>query len=155
MENRYILITGGAGFIGANVARSYLEQDQPVHIFDNLSRSGVERNVGELQEQFPGRVLFTRADVRDPEAVKQAVRSARLVYHFAAQVAVTTSLADPLADADTNLRGTLHVLEAVRTLAPEAPLLFTSTNKVYGGLSGLALCERGSRYQPQNAAFRK
>ncbi len=153
MENRYILITGGSGFIGTNVARSYLEQDQPVHVFDNLSRPGVDRNVAELQEQFPGRVLFTRADVRDSNAVREAVRSARLIYHFAAQVAVTTSLIDPIADADTNLNGTLHVLEAVRTLAPDTPVLFTSTNKVYGGLAGLTLCERGMRHQPANAAL--
>ncbi|HEX4165146.1 MAG TPA: NAD-dependent epimerase/dehydratase family protein [Bryobacteraceae bacterium] len=153
MESRYILITGGAGFVGTNVARSYLEQDQPVHILDNLSRPGVERNISELQEGYPGRVLFTQADVREQSTVKQAVRSARLIYHFAAQVAVTTSLADPAADAATNLGGTLNILEAVRALSPQTPVLFTSTNKVYGGLRNVPLCERGARYQPLNAAI--
>ena len=148
MESRYILITGGAGFVGANVARSYLEQDQPVHILDNLSRPGVERNLTDLQEQHPGRVLFTQADMRDAEAVESAVQSASLIYHFAAQVAVTTSVADPLADAAVNLSGTLNLLEAVRKRAPAVPLLFTSTNKVYGGLRNVSLCERGMRYQP-------
>ncbi len=99
MDKQYILITGGAGFIGTNVARSYLEQDQPVHIFDNLSRPGGKRNITGLLERYPGRVLFTQGDVRRKEQIENAVESARAIYHLAAQVAVTTSLEDPLADA--------------------------------------------------------
>src|SRR6185437_501965 len=112
MENRYILITGGAGFIGTNIARSYLQNNQPVHIFDNLSRPGVEQNVAELLETYPGRVLFTQADTRDRNRVDEAVATASAIYHLAAQVAVTTSLEDPIADLQTNLIGTLHLLEA-------------------------------------------
>ncbi len=152
MENRYILITGGAGFIGTNVARSYLAEDQPVHIFDNLSRPGVERNIGDLLKEFPGRVLFTSEDVRNKYAIETAVQSARTVYHLAAQVAVTTSLEHPLADAETNLLGTLNVLEAIRKARFRPALLFTSTNKVYGKLAGVPLCERGSRYEPSDYA---
>ena len=148
MGNSYVLITGGAGFIGTNVAASYLEQDQSVHIFDDLSRPGVERNVAYLREHYAGRVLFTQADIRDREQLEQAVASARVVYHLAAQVAVTTSLADPLADAGTNLIGTLYLLEAIRKQSFRPPMLFTSTNKVYGCLAGVELCERGDRYEP-------
>src|SRR5579875_918773 len=109
-----ILITGGAGFIGTNVAKHYLEQGQSVHVFDDLSRAGVEDNLEELQRRFPGRVLFTRASVCDAEEVRNAVENASAVYHFAAQVAVTTSLNDPLGDFRANLSGTLNILEAIR-----------------------------------------
>ncbi len=153
MQNHYILITGGAGFIGTNIARSYLQDNQPVHIFDNLSRSGVERNVAELLEAYPGRVLFTQADTRDRKKVDEAVSTASAVYHLAAQVAVTTSLEDPLSDLQTNLIGTLHVLEAIRKSASRPSLLLTSTNKVYGRLGRIGLCEQANRYEPEDAHF--
>jgi len=153
MENRYILITGGAGFIGTNLALSYLEKDQPVHIFDNLSRPGVERNLAELLERYPGRVRFTQGDMRTESAVTEAVGSARAVYHLAAQVAVTTSLENPILDAETNLIGTLHLLEAIRNAPVRPTLLFTSTNKVYGCLKDVPLHERGMRYEPADPAL--
>jgi CDP-paratose 2-epimerase len=151
MSNRYVLITGGAGFIGTNIARSYLERNQPVHIFDNLSRPGTERNIAELLGEYPGRVLFTNADTRDRKKVEEAVASAAAVYHLAAQVAVTTSLEDPLSDFQTNLGGTLHLLEAIRKSDSRPTLLFTSTNKVYGRLADIRLHEQPSRYEPQDS----
>jgi CDP-paratose 2-epimerase len=153
VERPYILITGGAGFIGTNIARRYLAENQPVHIFDNLGRSGVERNVNELQHRYPGLVQFTKADVRERSAVGKAVSGAGAVYHLAAQVAVTTSLDDPLADLATNLMGTLHVLEAIRSAAAKPPLLFTSTNKVYGRLASVDLAERPTRHEPVDASL--
>ncbi len=153
MQRGYVLITGGAGFIGTNVAHSYLEEDQPVHIFDNLSRPGVERNVRELQDHFPGRVQFTEGDTRNRSEVERAVSTASTVYHLAAQVAVTTSLDDPISDLETNLIGTIHVLEAVRRSAAQPTLLFTSTNKVYGRLDRIALTKRGNRYEPEDMSL--
>ena len=150
MQPGYILITGGAGFIGTNVARAYLREDQPVHIFDNLSRPGVEQNISDLQREFPGRVQFTRADLRDRSELAKAVSSASAVYHLAAQVAVTTSLENPLDDLGTNLIGTIHLLEAIRHTPAQPPLLFTSTNKVYGHLAGVPLTTRLSRYEPED-----
>lgn len=155
MSNRYILITGGAGFIGTNIARSYLEDKQPVHIFDNLSRAGVERNVAELLEAYPGRVLFTQADTRDRKKVEEAVATASTVYHLAAQVAVTTSIEDPLSDLQTNLMGTIHMLEAVRKSDLKPSLLFTSTNKVYGRLGRIGLGEQSTRYEPKEPTLAK
>lgn len=155
MQNGYILITGGAGFIGTNIARSYLGENQPVHIFDNLSRPGVEKNVRELQRLFAGRILFTQADTLDRYQLENAVSTASAIFHLAAQVAVTTSLDDPFGDLRTNLIGTVHLLEAVRHSALRPPLLFTSTNKVYGRLTSVALCNRGSRYEPRNVALAK
>jgi CDP-paratose 2-epimerase len=148
VERPYILITGGAGFIGTNIARRYLAENQPVYILDNLSRSGVEQNITELQRHYPGRVQFTHADVCDRGAVEKAVSGAGAVYHLAAQVAVTTSLDDPLADLATNLMGTLHLLEAIRSAATKPSLLFTSTNKVYGRLASVMLRERPTRHEP-------
>ncbi len=153
MQRGYILITGGAGFIGTNVARSYLREGQPVHIFDSLSRPGVEQNLSDLQRDFGGRVQFTRADLRDRNEVEKAVASASAVYHLAAQVAVTTSLENPLDDLGTNLVGTVHVLEAIRHAAAQPPLLFTSTNKVYGHLAGVPLTKRSSRYEPEDVVL--
>lgn len=148
-----VLITGGAGFIGTNVAKSYLEQGDTVHILDNLSRAGVEQNVLELQRAYPNQVRWTLGDVRNRILVREAVADAGTVFHLAAQVAVTSSLDDPRADMETNLMGTLHVLEAVREHNPECPVLFTSTNKVYGHLSGVAICERGGRHEPEDESL--
>src|SRR5579884_2299255 len=150
MQRRYILITGGAGFIGTNVARHYLQSGEAVHILDNLSRPGVEQNLSELQNRYSGRVCFTHADVRNSEELFKAVQSAKAVYHFAAQVAVTTSLEDPLLDFHSNLTGTLNVLEAIRRSNDPPPLLFTSTNKVYGKLAGVALRKTATRWEPQD-----
>lgn len=155
MDDQFVLMTGGAGFVGTNLALSYLEQNQPVHIFDNLGRPGVEGNVKELLDRYPGRVLFTRGDVRDRSAVHSAVTTARIVYHLAAQVAVTTSLKDPIADFDTNLIGTLNVLESVRDCSHRPSLLFTSTNKVYGRLSRIALREEPRRYDSSGSQTRR
>lgn len=152
-DSRFVLITGGAGFVGTNVARSYLEREQPVHIFDSLARPGVDLNIRELQHDFPGRVQFTNADVRDSERVAEAVENAGAIYHLAAQVAVTTSLDDPMDDLRTNLLGTMNVLEAVRKSAHRPSVLFTSTNKVYGKLSGVEVTEHARRHEPVDAAL--
>ncbi len=155
MQRSSILITGGAGFIGANVARSYLNHRKTVHIFDNLSRAGVAQNIAELRSEFPDQVLFTEGDVRDRDAVKEAVVGATVVYHLAGQVAVTTSLESPIADFETNLLGTLNVLEAVRHSTGRPALLFTSTNKVYGKLPHLDLEEQETRYRLRGNGLRE
>jgi CDP-paratose 2-epimerase len=142
------LITGGAGFVATNVADRLLSGGRPVVIFDNLSRPGVERNLRWLKARH-GRLLDTIiADIRDVAAVRAAVRRAAQVYHFAAQVAVTTSLADPFFDFEVNARGTLNVLEAMRGMDAPPSLLFTSTNKVYGDLADIPLARRDGRYEP-------
>jgi len=142
------LITGGAGFIGTNLADRLASAGGRVIIFDNLSRPGVERNLRWLLERHGSQIRFVGGDIRDPGAVKTSVRDADRVFHFAAQVAVTTSLSDPVEDFDINARGTLNLLEAVRALARPVPLLFTSTNKVYGELQDVELQEQETRYAP-------
>lgn len=151
----HALITGGAGFIGSNLADRLLSAGRPVLVYDDLSRPGSERNLAWLREKHGDALQVAIADVRNPEAMRAAVRSAEQVFHFAAQVAVTTSLTNPLHDFEVNLRGTLNILEELRRLGRDAPpLLFTSTNKVYGGLSDLALAKNCTRYQPLDAALR-
>ena len=152
--DRPVLITGGAGFVGANLAHRLLSQGTSVLLFDNLSRAGVERNLQWLRDTHGSRVEIEVADVRDRAAVTRAVRKARQVFHFAAQVAVTTSLTDPVEDFEINARGTLNVLEAARAQAEPPPVVFTSTNKVYGNCEDLALVQRGRRYEPVDASVR-
>jgi CDP-paratose 2-epimerase len=152
---RPVLITGGSGFIGTNLAHRLLTSGQPVLLLDNLARPGVEQNLRWLRDTHGKLVRVVVADVRDGEAVRRAVSQAAQVFHFAAQVAVTTSLTDPLEDFEINARGTLNVLEAVRAQSSPPPLVFTSTNKVYGALDDLGLRRRNQRYEPTDPSLRQ
>ncbi|HEX2539522.1 MAG TPA: NAD-dependent epimerase/dehydratase family protein [Caldimonas sp.] len=145
---RPALITGGAGFVGANLAHRLLGDGRPVLILDNLSRPGVERNLAWLQQTHRRGLEVEVADIRDAEAVHRAVARAGFVFHFAAQVAVTTSLVDPREDFSVNALGTLNVLEAIRAQAEPPGIVITSTNKVYGGLEDVSLRLEGQRYGP-------
>jgi CDP-paratose 2-epimerase len=145
------LITGGAGFVGSNLAYRLLRDGERVILLDNLSRPNVQRNVAWLRQCFGARSELHVADVLDPNAVRGAVSEADNVFHFAAQVAVTTSLLEPLLDFDVNARGTLNVLEAVRARREPPAVFFTSTNKVYGGLSQLSLSATERGYLPLEA----
>lgn len=149
------LITGGAGFVGTNLATRLLSEGRRVLVYDNLARPGVERNLHGLRARFGERLRVEVDDTRDAVRLARAVAQADEVFHFAAQVAVTSSLADPVADFDVNLRGTLNLLEAIRTARRPPPLVFTSTNKVYGALNDVVLETTGTRHQPQDASLRE
>ncbi len=149
-----VLVLGGAGFIGSNLAESFLNEGREVIVFDNLSRPGTERNLAWLVGRHGGRVHPMLADLRDPVALHAAVTGASAVFHLAAQVAVTSSLADPRHDFRVNAEGTLNVLEAVRAHAPSAPIVFASTNKVYGQLTDVSVADFGGRTLPQDADLR-
>lgn len=153
---RTALITGGAGFIGSNLAERLLaDPGVRVRIFDNLSRGGVEHNLRWLQS-LPGsrRLEIVTGDVRDSRAVRQAAADVTEIYHLAAQVAVTTSVDDPTQDFTINAQGTFHVLEAARLSGRQPFLLFTSTNKVYGSLRRLSVEVDGAHYRPTLPGFR-
>lgn len=143
-----VLVAGGAGFIGANLAHRLLSSGTRVRILDSLARPGVERNLAWLRATHGDRLEVITADVRDPAAPARAVEGAAAVFHLAAQVAVTTSLVDPVQDFEVNARGTLNLLEAVRRQDPPPFVLFTSTNKVYGALEDVVLEDAGRRYAP-------
>lgn len=154
-EQRPVLITGGAGFIGTNLAHSFASQGRPVYIYDNLSRKGVEDNVTWLLDKHGDLVNVFVADVLDEHRLRLAVEQAGIIFHLAAQVAVTTSVQDPKTDFQINARGTLNVLEACRRLPSPPPLLFTSTNKVYGNLEDIGLLKRDDQYQPADPEIRQ
>jgi CDP-paratose 2-epimerase len=135
-----ILITGGAGFIGSNLANHFLNKGEEVVILDNLSRAGVARNLDWLSATHGNR-RFTclQEDIRDAHAVADAVASADVIYHLAAQVAVTTSVEEPRCDFEVNALGTLNVLEGARLAGHKPIIVFTSTNKVYGGMEDVVV----------------
>ncbi len=149
-----VVILGGAGFIGSNLADSLLNDGQEVVLFDSLSRPGVERNLAWLTARHGARLHPMLADIRDPAAMREAVTGAAAVFHLAAQVAVTSSLLDPRHDFSVNAEGTLNVLEAVRNHAPAAAVIFASTNKVYGQLADVPVLEVDGRTLPQDDALR-
>ena len=146
MLEGYSLITGGAGFIGSNLADALLRDGREVVLLDNLSRPGVIRNADWLKRRHDGAVRLEVGDVTDPEVVDPLVQGASEIYHLAAQVAVTTSMKDPRHDLTTNLIGTFNLLDAARQRSRPPSFLFTSTNKIYGALEDVGVERSGSRY---------
>jgi CDP-paratose 2-epimerase len=154
-SNYYTLITGGSGFIGVNLADKILSQGKNVLVFDNLSREGVENNLKWLKDKYPDKLQVMIADIRNRSALKEAVEGAEQVFHFAAQVAVTSSLSDPLYDFDINAMGTLNLLEAIRKSKHKPSLVYTSTNKVYGELDDLGIIMNATRYIPEDVYYKE
>jgi CDP-paratose 2-epimerase len=148
--DRPVLITGGAGFIGTNLAESFLREGREVVVVDNLSRAGVEENLAALIEAHGSRVHPVPLDLRDARSVRAAMLETRpeSVVHLAAQTAVTTSLDNPFEDFEVNGRGTLNLLEAIRACGTAIPLVFASTNKVYGALVDIGMTETGDHCLP-------
>jgi CDP-paratose 2-epimerase len=151
---RPVLVTGGAGFIGCNIADRLAAAGHDVLVYDALARPGVETNLDWLKSRHPQRISAAVADIRDEESVAAAAREASAVFHMAAQVAVTTSLVDPRADFDINIRGTLNLLDALRVRNDATPLIFASTNKVYGDLADLGFEQVGEAYLPTDRGVR-
>jgi CDP-paratose 2-epimerase len=149
-----ILITGGAGFIGVNLAHRLLTAGYSVRVFDSLVRPGVRENLRWLRATHPQRLEIQTGDVRDAAALGAAVKDTQHIFHFAAQVAVTTSLLDPREDFAINAGGTLNLLEAARAAAARPGVTFASTNKVYGALDDIALVSDERRYSPADAQLR-
>ena len=143
-----VLITGGAGFIGTNLADRLLRQGRRVKVYDSLERPGSEQNLRWLLAQHRARLEVVVGDLRSAGRLRDAVADAGMVFHLAAQVAVTTSLDDPPGDFAVNAGGTLALLEALRTAGSAKRLVLTSTNKVYGAIDDIALAESGNRYAP-------
>jgi CDP-paratose 2-epimerase len=149
-DDRPILITGGAGFIGCNIADRFAGEGHEVRIYDALSRPGVERNLEWLKNRHGSRIIEVVADTRDEDEVVRAAADVKAVFHMAAQVAVTTSLVDPREDFEINVKGTINVLDAIRQRGEPVPVIFASTNKVYGDLGDLQFDCAGDRYVPRS-----
>jgi CDP-paratose 2-epimerase len=152
-DPRPVAILGGAGFIGSNLAAHLAWAGHRVRIYDDLSRAGVERNLDWLRRTHGDRIEAVIADIRDRARLRAALADTSAVFHLAGQTAVTTSLVDPRADFEINAAGTLEVLEALRAQPAPPPLVFTSTNKVYGTLPDLYLITQGERWRPVDEAI--
>ena len=150
----HTVVFGGCGFIGSNLADALLGEGRDVVVFDDLSRPGVERNLDWLTSRHRRRLHPAIADLRDADAVRDALRGAAAAFHLAGQVAVTTSLTDPVADFSINAAGTLNILEAIRLHAPATPIVFASTNKVYGKLADVAVELENGAYTPTDPTIR-
>lgn len=146
MARKY-LITGGAGFIGSNYVSRLLQRGEQVTVFDNLSRSGSRHNLEWLRTTY-GDTSFKliTGDVREAKAIQDAARDANVIVHLAAQVAVTTSVFKPREDFEINAIGTFNVLEAARASRNNPVVIYSSTNKVYGGMDDVAVVEQPTRY---------
>src|SRR5262249_23215046 len=143
-----VLVTGGAGFVGSNLVNALLNEGCRVTVFDALLRRGTEHNLAWLREQHPDNGLhFVQGDVRDFEALRAAAADADVIYHLAGQVAVTSSVEDPRTDYEVNALGTFNLLEAARQSGRRPAVVFTSTNKVYGGMEAVPVVERTTRYE--------
>jgi len=146
-KNKTIIITGGCGFIGTNAAEYYLKKGFKVVVFDNLSRIGAKENLKYLKTKKG--IIFIKGDIRNSRQLESTFKKYKpdYVLHLAAQVTMVTSVKKPREDFEVNALGTFNVLEALRKEAPEAALLYTSTNKVYGEMNDLETIEKEKRYE--------
>jgi CDP-paratose 2-epimerase len=149
-----VLITGGAGFIGVNSALRMAEENWDVTIFDNLSRKGAEINLEWLTSNDK-KYHFIKGDVRNENDVGLCFQNNKydLILHLAGQVAVTASVENPREDFEVNSLGTFNLLEKVRIYNPTAFFIYSSTNKVYGGMEGFSIIEKNGRYEYSNMPY--
>jgi CDP-paratose 2-epimerase len=141
-----VLITGGCGFIGTNLALERLAKGDSVRVLDNCSRAGTERNRAHLESLNDANLDLVDGDIRDADLTAKAAADADVIFHLAAQVAVTASVTDPRTDFDINALGTLNVLEGARLSGRKPLVAYASTNKVYGGLEDVEVAEEETRY---------
>ena len=146
-----ILVTGGAGFIGSHVVEKYAK-DNEVIVLDNLSRATLlhkaikqtEQNVEFIKKAG---AKFIKGDIRDFEKIKKASKGCDVIFHTAAQTAVTVSVTDPRTDFEVNALGSFNVMEAARQNDVKN-IIYCSTNKVYGeNVNSIPLKESKTRYE--------
>ena len=141
-----LLVVGGCGFLGSNLAAYGIKEGYDVTVFDNLSRIGTLQNLEWLKSI--GKFQYVHGDTRNRNDVDNVIQEGKFdaVFHLAGQVAMTTSIADPYKDFQVNAMGTLHVLDAIRRYSPDTVMIFSSTNKVYGDLEQYHYKETEKRY---------
>jgi CDP-paratose 2-epimerase len=145
---RNYFITGGAGFIGSNYVHRLIQRGDQVTVYDNLSRAGAPRNIAWLEQTF-GKDAFKLivGDLRDADLLTESAKEADVIVHLAGQVAVTTSVTDPRADFESNALGTFNALEAARLSDKDPIFIYSSTNKVYGGMDDVEIIEETTRWR--------
>ena len=144
---RNYFITGGAGFIGSNYVHRLIQRGEKVTVFDNLSRAGASKNLAWLEESF-GKDAFKLivGDLRDDRLLTESAKGADVIVHLAGQVAVTTSVLNPRDDFEANALGTFNALEAARLSERNPIFIYSSTNKVYGGMDDVEITEEATRW---------
>ena len=147
MNKKTILITGGAGFIGANATAHYLRKGYKVVVYDNLSRTGAKQNLDWLKN-LKGNFIFIKGDIRNYKKLFEVFKKYKpgLILHLASQVTMVTSVTNPREDFEINALGTFNVLEALRKGTPKTSLIYSSTNKVYGEMTDIPIIETEKRY---------
>ena len=142
-----LLITGGCGFLGSNLASDALSRGDDLVVFDNLHRSGSRENLTWLQKK--GKFKFDHGDIRNSNDITRVIRDFKpdAIFHLAGQVAMTTSIANPRMDFEVNVLGIINLLESVRQYCPNSAVIYSSTNKVYGDLEQYSYLETDTRYQ--------
>jgi CDP-paratose 2-epimerase len=142
-----LLITGGCGFLGSNLASDAISRNDEVVVFDSLYRNGSRKNLSWLQNQ--GKFIYEYGDIRNPNDITRVIQTYKpdAIFHLAGQVAMTTSIANPRMDFEVNALGTFNLLEAVRLYAKDTIVIYSSTNKVYGDLEQFEYRETDSRYK--------
>ncbi len=152
--SKHYFVTGGAGFIGSNYVHRLLERGEKVTVYDNLSRAGAPKNLKWLQETFGEKAFnLVVGDVRDPGQLVASTRDADVIVHLAGQVAVTTSVVKPREDFEINAFGTFNVLEAARLNGRDPIFIYSSTNKVYGGMDDVEVVETATRWGYKDLPF--
>jgi CDP-paratose 2-epimerase len=152
--SRQYLITGGAGFIGSNYVHRLMKRGEKVRIFDNFVRAGAPRNLEWLKKEFGEDALdLVVGDIRDADGIAEAGRDADVIVHLAGQVAVTTSVTNPREDFEVNALGTFNVLEAARLSGKKPIVLYSSTNKVYGGMDEVEAVEDENRWHYKDLTY--
>lgn len=130
-----ITITGGCGFIGTNFVLALANEGYEISVIDDLSRPGSVPNRLFLESRLGSKITIHQLDISNTNAeLIQHIKGSDVIFHLAAQVAVTTSILDPVRDFEVNFLGTLNILEIIRKYAPNVALIYASTNKVYGDI---------------------
>ena len=150
-----ILIIGGCGFVGSNISNHFLQNGDDLIVYDNLSRKGVEKNLKWLRQISKNKIKFIDGDIRNFELLKNSIDNVDVIFHTAAQVAVTTAINNPAEDFQINALGTFNILEATRQSKNDPVVIYTSTNKVYGNnVNSIPLIEKKTRYEFGDKKFK-
>lgn len=141
-----ILINGGCGFLGSNLASYGIENGHAITVLDNMSRLGSDRNREWLQTL--GDFTFLHGDTRNKNDMENVIKEGQFdaVFHLAGQVTMTKSIIDPYKDFEVNAMGAMNLLDSIRKYSPHTAIFFSSTNKVYGDLENYTYEETATRY---------
>jgi nucleoside-diphosphate-sugar epimerase len=141
-KDKNILITGGLGFIGSNLANELVKCDANVTIFDaNIDRYGANyHNISDIRND----VCVVERDIRQKNNISGEVRDSDIIFHLAAQLSRTYSMENPQYDNDINCKGTLNILKSIKKSGRDIPIIFSSSQSVYGVPDELPITERTS-----------